>query len=355
MFTEVIPNMVQVLQQSLEMGDVDGAAKAFEVFDTLLILEAPLLSPHFTDLVHFYIQISCNQQYEDSLRVMALSFLMWCSVYKKSKLTKSKLVSPLIASILPIGAESDEDFSDEADDDPSKLAFQVLSSLSTNLAPSQVYPEVMQHIQNLLSMSSHGHRKAAMLALSVLVDGCSDHMRLRMNEFVPFLCHGLSDPHVMVRKAACTALGSIADEISEIMEYHSTLLPLISQLINDSDATIHYHAMSALDSMMEGLGDQIMPYLPALMGRLVSLLETGDSKIKLITTACIGSAAHAAQEHFAPYFDQVIPRLRVLMTLGENKEDLDLRGVATDTVSTVAEAVGQDMFRVTFIFRIIKF
>jgi hypothetical protein len=109
---------------------------------------------------------------------------------------------------------------------------------------------------------------------------------------------------------------------------------------------MHYHAIAALDAMVESLEEKILPYLPSLMGRLITFLETGDRKLKVIVTACIGSAAHAAGNAFSSYFADVMVRLSYLMTLGEDKDDLDLRGVATDTAGTVAEAVGKDLFRV---------
>lgn len=147
---------------------------------------------------------------EDSIRVMALSFLMWCSIYKKNKLQKLNLLGPLIGSILPIGAENSDDQGEDGDDSPSKLAFQVISSLSTNLPPAQVFPQVMQYVVAFMQQPAAGHRKAAMLALSVLVDGCADHMRSRLAEYFPLLCLGLQDSDFSVRRAACIALGSLA-------------------------------------------------------------------------------------------------------------------------------------------------
>ena len=37
-FRNAVPAMVDVLKQCLDRGDVDGATKAFEVFDNLLML-----------------------------------------------------------------------------------------------------------------------------------------------------------------------------------------------------------------------------------------------------------------------------------------------------------------------------
>jgi hypothetical protein len=136
--------------------------------------------------------------------------------------------------------------------------------------------------------------------------------------------------------------------LDEVTDQHSLLVPIIINLMNDSDSTIHYHAISALDSIVESLGDDILPYLGDLMSRLIFLFDQGDRKVRMVATACIGSAAHSAGTHFTPYFVEVINRLSVLMTLGQDIEDLDLRGIATDTAGVVAEAVGKDVFRVFF-------
>lgn len=38
MFKDIIPSMVQVLEQCVKDGDEEGASQIFEVFDTLLML-----------------------------------------------------------------------------------------------------------------------------------------------------------------------------------------------------------------------------------------------------------------------------------------------------------------------------
>ena len=92
--------MVNVIQQCLAEGDNDSAIKGFELFDGLLLLvckcnslrihnlrelllilknlqETPLLSDHFQQLIEFVLIVSRNNQYDDSVRVMALQFLIW--------------------------------------------------------------------------------------------------------------------------------------------------------------------------------------------------------------------------------------------------------------------------------------
>lgn len=344
-FRDLLPAMVTVLQQCLTNGDEDDAAKGIEVFDNLLLIEAPLLSKHISQLIEFFVGISANKNHGDKVRVSALSFLMWTTVYQKNKLMKLRLVSPIINSIFPIAAEEDPE--DDHEDSPGRVALQVINSLSTNLPPQQVFPDCMQLIVSSMQNPDATARKAAMLTFGVLVDGCADHMRNKVEELLPLLCRGLQDPEAIVQKAACLALGSVAEELAdEIGQYHATLLPLIFNLLNDPNESVQRSSTNALDVILEGLGDDIMQYLPALMDKLVNLLDHGSNRVKGVVIACIGSAAHSAGDGFQPYFDQIMPRLQYYMSLTA-KDTLDLRGLATDTISAVAEAVGKDVFRVS--------
>jgi hypothetical protein len=84
------------------------------------------------------------------------------------------------------------------------------------------------------------------------------------------------------------------------------------------------------------------------MERLLVLLEGGAIPVKITVTGAIGSAAHAAKEKFTPYFDQTIKRLVPFVGLQGTDEQSDLRGVATDTIGTLADAVGANVFRPYF-------
>lgn len=114
------------------------------------------------------------------------------------------------------------------------------------------------------------------------------------------------------------------------------------------DDSTQKNACTCLDSYLEILGDDIANYLTLLMERLLVLLETGGIPVKITVTGAIGSAAHAAKEKFTPYFDQTIKRLVPFLSLEGSDEHTDLRGVATDTIGTIADAVGADIFRPFF-------
>lgn len=72
--------MVNVLQHFMEQNDEDAVAVGIEVFDDLVAIEAPILSKHMSDLVQFFLSIGANKNLSESIRVNALTFLMFAAI-----------------------------------------------------------------------------------------------------------------------------------------------------------------------------------------------------------------------------------------------------------------------------------
>lgn len=65
--------MIAIVRDRLEASDEASARQLFDVFKTLLILEAPILSKHLPDPVQFVLQCGGDRSSEDELRIMALN------------------------------------------------------------------------------------------------------------------------------------------------------------------------------------------------------------------------------------------------------------------------------------------
>jgi hypothetical protein len=344
-FQELIVPMLNVLQQAIKDGDDQGVKYGYDVFETLLILDTPLVSKHVTELVQFFLGVASDKEVEEEMRCGALNVLAWIVRYKKSKVQALGLAKHVIEGLLPIGCEDDPEDVDE--DSPSRLAFRCLDALSQALPPQQVFPVLTAQLQVYMSSSDPRMRKSALMAFGVSVEGCSEYIRPHVDQLWPVIEGGLQDPEVIVRKAACIALGCLCEWLSEeCATRHSTIVPILFNLI--VDPSTQKNACTCLDSYLEILGDDIVNYLNLLMERLLVLLEGGAVPVKITVTGAIGSAAHAAKEKFAPYFDQTIRRLVPFVGLQGTDEQSDLRGVATDTIGTLADAVGADVFRPYF-------
>ncbi|GAA5827495.1 hypothetical protein JCM11251_003835 [Rhodosporidiobolus azoricus] len=341
-FQGLIPGVVAVLQQALEAGDESSAKSVFEFFEGVVLSEVPLVTPHLAALIQFLLSAAANQSYDSDLRIMALNALLWLVKFKKGKVQSLNLAGSIITSLLPIGAEPEP--VDIEDDAPSRTAFRVIDVLATSLPPAQVFPPLFEQVRTLSASPDAGLRKSAITAFGVVVEGCSLYIQPHLEQMWPLISNGLQDPEAIVRKAACTALGCLCEMLEEeCAKQHAMLLPLISKLMGDP--VTQRQACIALDCLLEVLGTDIEPYIPSLMDALVGLLDNAPLSLKGTVVGAIGSAAHASKTKFAPYFDAVMQRLVQFLQLTEEGEELDLRGVAQDTVGTLAEAVGAEQFR----------
>jgi hypothetical protein len=341
-FQSLLPLMIQVLAQTLEAADEANARHLFDVFETLLILEIPLLSQHIPQLVHFFIQAGSNRNIDSDLRVLALNALNWTVQYKKSKIQSNNLAAAVLDGLMPITTEEEpEDIDDDA---PARSALRIIDTLATSLPPTQVFPALRNQIQQYFSSPDGSHRRGAMLALGVSVEGCSEFMTPLMGQVWPVIEAGLHDSDAGVRRATCVAVSCLCEWLEdECVSRHTVLVPAIMALVSDS--TTQRSACTALDALLEVLHDVIDQYLPLIMERLSGLLETAPSNIKAVVTGAIGSAAHASKANFIPYFQETMHRMQHFLILTGEGEETELRGITMDTVGTFAEAVGKDLFR----------
>ncbi|KAJ2893866.1 hypothetical protein IWW38_002749 [Coemansia aciculifera] len=243
------------------------------------------------------------------------------------------MVKPLIEKMMPITAQEDPEDAD--DESPSRVALRVLNVLSTSLPPQHVFPTVISHVLQYMQSAEPMFRKGAMLSLAIIIEGCVDYTREQAGDIVTLICAGMSDPDTRVRH-------ELDDEVAS---YHEKLMPLIFNLMSDSNHVIVKYSLNALDCILDSLGDNIAQYMPQLMERLVVLLDTGAMDVKPIALSAIGSAAHSSGKGFAPYFSEVIARIKHAMALTGDDDTQALRGVATDTAGAVAEAAGREAFR----------
>lgn len=344
LFRSLIPSMVNVLHQCLELSNEEGVQACFDFIEILLTLETPIISYHFTELVQMTIDIAKNQQYDENIRNLALSTLYFIPVYKKTKLIRLQLIKPIIDGIFPICTEEEPE--DEDEESPARLTYRIINCMATNLPQQYVFPIIMEYVVNYMQNPNGMFRKAALMSLWQLIDGCADLMRSKLDDILSFIAQGLQDNEPIVRKSACIAFFFLTIEmVDEVSVHHAAFVPLIFNLMNDQDPSIQKHATNALNVFLEGLNDDIVQYLPMLADKFISLLDNSAIENKAVIVEAIGSAALSASEKFLNYFEAFYPRILHMMSFTTGTEELMVRGVATSTMGSIAEAVGKDVFR----------
>ncbi|XP_015777738.1 PREDICTED: importin-4-like [Acropora digitifera] len=324
----LIPKVVAFINQIVPV-DEDRACDAMEIFDELVESEVGIVAPHLKALVEFCLQIASNSSYGNNLRIKALYFVCWLARVKPKALIKNKLLLPTLSVVFPLMAsppnEDDECEGGEEDDEdgfedgieasrPCAVASQVLDILALHFPPETVIPPLMQFVMPALNDEDAYKRKAALLALAVLAEGCADYIRNRyLQAALQTICQGLSDGNSVVQNAALFALGQYSEFLQpDISKYSADILPLLfERLVNSSSSgkssTSITRTYYALETFCENLGEGILPYLPALMEKLLLALKHSSSvQMKELAISAIGATASAAKEAMLPYFPQIV-------------------------------------------------
>ncbi|KAH7097863.1 ARM repeat-containing protein [Auriculariales sp. MPI-PUGE-AT-0066] len=339
-FASLLPGMITVLGQCIVNDDEPNSRHIFDVLETLLILEAPIIGKYTADFVQAFVGWANNKDITSELRIMSLNSLNWVVKYKKSKVQSLGLAPQIIQSLIPAIGDPEDDLDGES---VYRSALRVLDELALKLPPSQVFPPILSTAQQCIQNPDPQIRRAGLLALGVSVEGCSDYMQSQMSAVWPIMEAGFNDPDAIVRKASCNAVCSICEYLEdECVERHAVLVPGLLALMGD-DAT-QKDATTALDSLLESLPGVIGQYLPTLMERFVYLLDTAPLKVKALVTAAIGSTAAAARQEFIVYFEPLMAKFDPFLSLSDEGDEGELRGIAMDSIGTLADAVGREAF-----------
>ncbi|XP_071823751.1 importin-4-like [Apostichopus japonicus] len=358
LFRQLIPPVIEVVPQLLAWNE-DYGCDAMELFDELLESEVSVLAPYIKPLVQCCCEIASNASFGDNARVKALSCISWLIRLKKKAVLKNKMVVPLLKVLFPIMCDNAEDDDDDEDDEietqkPSLVAVQVIDVMALNFPPEKLLPHIMKFIQPALQSQNPSERKAGLLSLAVLAEGCAEYIKQKhLKTFLLCICENISHDSTPVRHAALFALGQFSYHMQpDISKFHSELVPLLlnylSQAVQDPVESnrkglsrIYY----ALEMFCENLGKDLVPYLPTVMKQLLETLQTG-TKVhhKGLAVSAIGAVAVAVETEMLPYFEATMSQLQVYLTASPASDHITLQSQAIDTLGVLARSVGQQHF-----------
>uniref|UniRef100_A0A6Q2XI33 Importin N-terminal domain-containing protein n=1 Tax=Esox lucius TaxID=8010 RepID=A0A6Q2XI33_ESOLU len=356
----LVPKLITALKHLIQ-ADQGQASESMEVLDELLESEVSIIVPHIPDIVHFCLEVSADTTLSDSLRVKALSCIASLIRLKSKAVLKQKLLNPILQTVFPVlsaepppGEQDPEDEEngneDHADSEsPKHFAAQVIDTMALHMPPEKLFQQLMPLTEACLASENPYKRKAGLMCLAVLAEGCADHIRTKMlSSMLQTVCHSLSDGNQVVRSASLFALGQFSEHLQpEVSKYCAELMPLLlgyMSALNQAKIGHVTKAFYALENFMENLGSEIEPYLPNLMETMLSALNNADNlKLKELAVSAIGAIANAAKEKLVPYFPPVIESLKGFL-VDTRDEMRSLQTQALDTLSVLARTIGKEMF-----------
>lgn len=186
-------------------------------------------------------------------------------------------------SMLQIAMEPDEDDLDE--DTPVRLAVINIDILATSLPPTHVIPPLLEQFPKLAQSSNPYERRAAMASIGAIMEGSLEFMTDHMGSIMPHVLNALRDPEATVVRAALVCLSQITEELpNEVNQRHSTMVPIVFDLLHSQNPHIMKAACNTLDAILEWVPkDAVSQYLPKLMEALLFIMVTDvDTEVKII-------------------------------------------------------------------------
>lgn len=361
-FKNLIPSMVEVLKEVISANDEAIAKQIFTSFNDLILLDTKLTGDNLLLLIQIMSEVALNTQLDDEIRNFAFQFLTSAVTFRKSKISSKKLGRDITLTALKIASEeidveaelaNDDDENENEENEPTTLALRLLTVASSELPPSQVVNPIFEQLNNLLGSANQFERRAGFLAIGATASGAPDYYSVHLQKIVDALVAGLNDSELIVRVAALRSLAQLTVELQDLLaEHHEKLLPLIISIIDSANnAVVYKYACTSLDSLIEFMShDAMEAYLEPLMNKLFHMLQvTETSSLRSIIVSAIGSTAYAAGSAFKPYFSKSIEGLQHFIQNsssieGLSEDDIELRALTFENISTMARAVGSESF-----------
>ncbi|XP_065270616.1 importin-4 [Emys orbicularis] len=355
----LVPKIISAVRQLIPVNEVH-ASEAMEVFDELMESEVSVIVQHLSDVVGFCLEVASNRALGDALRVKALSTLSFLIKLRGKAVLKQRLLPPVLDALFPIlSAEpppgqldaEDQEGEDEGDEaqTPKHVAAQVIDMLALHLPPEKLFPQLMPHLEPALRSPQPYQRKAGLMVVAVLAEGCGDHIRTRhLQPLLGVICRSLADESLVVRSAALFALGQFSENLQpDITAYVGEVLPLLLSYLGGVELARGGHlakAYYALENFVESLGAGIEPFLPVLMEQTLGTLRApGGPRPKELAISALGAIASAAQRAMGPYLPHVLEQLRRFLPPAAPQEQRPLQCQAVETLGVLVRALGREV------------
>jgi len=362
LFEELLPNMLMVVQETATEGEDDSVLKGLiDVSESMPVF----LRPHLDAVCQLCLQISANSELEDSWRQLAFECITTLAENVPQMLRKhaSKIMPEIARRGLQFMTELEDEpewsFQEDNDDDLDTVAVAGetgLDRIACGVGGKAFLQFITPMLSELLASPDWKSRHAALMAISVIGEGCHSQMEAMLPRIVPSIVPFLEDSHPRVRYAACNAMGQMATDFNPTFQtkYHEIVMPKLLLVLDDNEnPRVQAHAAAALVNFSEECPSYVMEnYLQQILSKLQVMIKAktaqlgapGAKSVLEQSVTTLAAVADAAKEAFTQYYDAFMPDLKLIMRNANNKELLLLRGKTIECISLIGLAVGKEKF-----------
>ncbi|KJE92079.1 hypothetical protein CAOG_03106 [Capsaspora owczarzaki ATCC 30864] len=386
-FRGLLLSALDFIRARFAANDQTSAILALELFDEAIESPLPLIAPIAHAVIEFAVEIGANRAVPDDARIKALSLLSWFASFKRRALSSSKVIQQVIPALFNILAEHDEQLAlhyggtydaqedaqnirggqqqqqaqanaeddDDDDDDedeeggqsigdkPFQVAGQIIHHFGLSFPASLVLPPILDLMASAMSSPNPYHRKAAMICLQVLCEGCPAALAEHLPLLLQYIGVCIEDAvNSFVREAAVIALAEMSSTIEEVLDYHEQVMPRLMLALTDPSERVQEKAGYSIEHYCFHLGERVLPYVPHVVGQLLLVIANATHlNTRAYAVGGVAAVALAAKSEFVPYLPQILPSLLEFLAI-EDDEHMPLRIGATDALGSIVKAVGSE-------------
>ena len=110
---------------------------------------------------------------------------------------------------MEVACELEEGYEPDQDTPPA-AASRLLDTLATQIPNKIVFSLLIDKIAEYRSHADGNRRKAGVIAIGTISEGCAEPMKKRLNEIVQNVITAFEDPEDVVKQAAGMTMGNLA-------------------------------------------------------------------------------------------------------------------------------------------------
>lgn len=354
---QAIPNALQMISDLLNQGKENECRIALQHLISVaeVDIRGAMLKPVLPALIGAMAQIAAAQGLDDSVKNLALEFLLTiCSnapvACRKLPNFADTVFSVAVSLMLDVEEDLQEwNEEDPNDDDNIPENYQVGEEALDRMAIALRWKAIKGACQSLmtsyLNSEDWKQRHAALMALSQIGEVVPEE------ELVPFvqaILQSFADPHPRVRWAAINGIGQLSSDFGPFVQnnFHQEVIPrLIACMGDNANPRVQAHASSAVVNFAEHLEPELlMPHLDTILTALQTLLQSPNLYVQEHTLPALASIADVAEARFAKYYDSFMPYLKHVLSNAHNSKNGMMRAKAIECISLIGVSVGKEVF-----------
>ncbi|KAI9349471.1 armadillo-type protein [Zopfochytrium polystomum] len=356
----------RVLQALVPINDEDVLTNCLSSLTDLASERARIFQKPLLELTQFINSIMKNSELDSTTRQTAAELLVTiANEIPKIVKKKSQFISTLLPTLFDWLAtlEDDPDWyttedglillvqlsqDDEDNGENYVYAEQAIDRLAIALGGETMLPIAFELIPRFIGSADWRQRYAALMAISVLGEGCASLMVERLNDIVKLVLPYLRDSHNRVRYAACNAIGQLCTDFSPTIQNENgqvILASLVPLMDDDSCPRVQAHSAAALVNFLDHADKfKVYPVVGEILPRLVNLLRSNKTYIQEQAVTTIATVADCVQEHFLPYTQSIMPDLVQILQNAMDRKYRLLRGKTLECITLIGLSVKEEGF-----------